>query len=350
MTTQPLDAVIAWVDGDDPAHAAKRNLYLARTGRNLSSHAFSASRFSDRGEIYYCIASILKHASFIRRIYLVTDGQTPRHLADFARSGICEPDRIVLVDHKEIFRGYEQYLPTFNSLTIEAVLWRIPGLSENFLYLNDDFFINAPTSPDDFVSEDGKVVVYGRVGPNFLHVARLHLKKLLFAALNRKLYPGFLSAQVRASALLGMKRLVEVGHSPQTLTKSAFRDFFTENPDAVAKQLAPRFRTADQFLPAGVSHHVHLRQGTIEVRPPADAYLKPDNLSPAKLDDIHHERYLFGCIQSLDLFEAHDLKALRDVLAGKFAGFLPDSVLGWMREIDSLGSQPAAKEPQKAHA
>ncbi|TWG67384.1 MULTISPECIES: stealth family protein [unclassified Aminobacter] len=340
MTTKPIDAVIAWVDGDDPAHAAKRGLYLEGNGKAVSTSASAASRFSDRGEIYYCIASILKHAGFIRRIYVVTADQSPRHLADFARAGICEADRIVVVDHKEIFRGYEQYLPTFNSLTIEAMLWRIPGLSENFVYLNDDFFINAPLSPSDFVGEDGKVVVYGRVLPNFHHVARLYLKKVLLSALGRNVYPGFRSAQIRSSTLFGLQQFVEVGHSPQTLTKSVFRDLFEEHPDKLAQQLAPRFRTADQFLPAGVSHHFHLRQGTIEVRPPADAYLKADNLSPAKLDDIRLERYLFGCIQNLEQFAPRDLKALRDVLARKFAGFLPASVLDWMREIDSMASQP----------
>jgi len=340
MTTKPIDAVIAWVDGDDPAHAAKRDLYLAGDGRAISASASAASRFSDRGEIYYSIASILKYAPFIRRIFLVTDQQSPYNLQDFAGAGICAPDRIVVIDHTEIFRGYEQYLPTFNSLTIEAMLWRISGLSENFVYLNDDFFINAPLSPSDFVGEDGKVVVYGQVLPNFHHVARLYLKKVLLSALGRKVYPGFRSAQIRSSTLFGLQQFVEVGHSPQSLTKSVFEKFFAEHPDQLAQQLAPRFRTADQFLPAGVSHNFHLSQGTIDVRPFADLYLKPDNLSEEKFDAIRQEQWLFGCIQSLEQFAPQDLKALRDVLAGKFAGFLPASVLDWMREMDSLGSQP----------
>ena len=34
----------------------------------------------------------------------------------------------------------KKYLPTFNSNVIEAFLWKIPNLAENFIYSNDDTF------------------------------------------------------------------------------------------------------------------------------------------------------------------------------------------------------------------
>ena len=52
-----------------------------------------------------------------------------------------------VVDHREVFAGYEQFLPTFSSRAIESMLWRIPDLSERFLYLNDDFMLLRPVTP-----------------------------------------------------------------------------------------------------------------------------------------------------------------------------------------------------------
>lgn len=50
------------------------------------------------------------------------------------------------VDHKD-FIPYE-YLPTFNSHTIEHNFHRIINLSEHFVVFNDDMFINASITPE----------------------------------------------------------------------------------------------------------------------------------------------------------------------------------------------------------
>jgi hypothetical protein len=73
----------------------------------------------------------------------------------------AELDNIRIVDHREIFRGYERLLPTFNSLAIESMLWRIEGLADRFLYFNDDMMLVASVEPTDFFSIDGKVKLRG---------------------------------------------------------------------------------------------------------------------------------------------------------------------------------------------
>lgn len=52
-----------------------------------------------------------------------------------------------------------RYLPTFNSRSIEMFLHRIPGLSEQFIYSNDDMFPVAPMSEEDFF-RDGNPCMY----------------------------------------------------------------------------------------------------------------------------------------------------------------------------------------------
>ena len=56
-----------------------------------------------------------------------------------------------MITHEEIFQN-KSHLPTFSSPAIECHLHRIPGLSDKFLYLNDDTMFGAPVWPDDFYS------------------------------------------------------------------------------------------------------------------------------------------------------------------------------------------------------
>ena len=79
----------------------------------------------------------------VRTIWLVTDDQVPAAI-DRPKA---EQENIRIVDHREIFRGYEQFLPTFNSYAIETMLWRIDGLADRFLYFNDDMMLVAQARP-----------------------------------------------------------------------------------------------------------------------------------------------------------------------------------------------------------
>ena len=69
----PIDAVILWVDGDDEKHQEKILPYVNKTA-NVNSKKFR-TRFDQVNEIKFTIDSILKYASFVRNIYIVTDEQ-----------------------------------------------------------------------------------------------------------------------------------------------------------------------------------------------------------------------------------------------------------------------------------
>src|SRR5829696_6591355 len=137
-----IDVVIAWVDGADRKHRARRKRYLADPGGDAKPKraAHIEQRFSDNDEIRFCLRSIHNYAPWVRTIWLVTDNQVPAaiHRRRASRHNVH------IVDHREIFRGYEQFLPTFNSLAIETMLWRIEGLADRFLYFNDDMMLVGP--------------------------------------------------------------------------------------------------------------------------------------------------------------------------------------------------------------
>ena len=155
---QELDIVIAWVDGDESLLKQKRARYQKTT--SAASDAISSTRFASNHEIYYNIASILKYVPFCRHIYVVTDQQQPEFIAEFVEQNICAKDKIRIIDHKDIFAGYEQFLPTFNTRSIETMLWNIPELSDYFIYMNDDFFFNQPAVIEDFI-DDKKIIIHG---------------------------------------------------------------------------------------------------------------------------------------------------------------------------------------------
>lgn len=83
----------------------------------------------------------------MRNVYVVTDGQTPAWL-DTDAAGIR------VVDHKEIFAD-PTALPVFNSHAIGTQLHRIPGLSANYLYFNDDVFVGRPVTAEHFFHGNG---------------------------------------------------------------------------------------------------------------------------------------------------------------------------------------------------
>ncbi|MGX1117081.1 hypothetical protein RKD37_002444 [Streptomyces ambofaciens] len=83
----------------------------------------------------------------MRTIHLVTAGQVPAWLD-------TEVEGLNVVDHRDIFSD-PSALPTFNSHAIESQLHHIEGLSEQFLYLNDDVFFGRPLTPGRFFHANG---------------------------------------------------------------------------------------------------------------------------------------------------------------------------------------------------
>ena len=335
---EELDAVITWVDGSDPQHVQKRRGALSTAAYRFarSRNGAEETRFSNLGEIYYCIASILKYAPFIRNIYIVTDNQVPGHIQDFAGQGICDPGRIRIVDHRTIFEGYEEFLPTFNSRSIELMLWRISGLSEDFLYFNDDVFLNGPVSRSDFLDSSGRLVVYGRPRPVWPYLIKYRVKRLKYSLEGRVPPAHFTIAQMHSARLFNLTSYIEVGHTPHLMRRSVFREFFERQPATVRRQLTPKFRTLNQFLPTGLSVHAAFKTGGVELRPRQEVYLKPNRVRPEHVDMIRNERVRFGCAQSLDQASSLELEAFRTVMRNKLRGYLPTSALMWMNQLDRM--------------
>ena len=319
---QPLDIVIAWVDGNDANLQQKRQSYLGQTNAQTE-----ATRYASNNEIYYNIASILKYVPYVRHIYVVTDQQKPAWLDEFEQQGLAAKDQIKIIDHQVLFNGYQQYLPTFNSLSIEMMLWNIPDISPYFLYLNDDFFFNAPSAVEDFVA-DGKVKIYGHWQSNKALKMKFKWRDWLHHKLKKTPKAKYTMAQMLSADVLGLDRYFEIHHRPHVMVQQALAGFFKAHPQLLIEQIEPRFRSFYQLLPVGLSNHLCIQQQQASLLPDVQiAYLKNAEGIGAFKQALQQSDIPYGCVQSLDQFAPEQRQQVIEALNDKFKGYLPQSLL-----------------------
>lgn len=243
-----IDAVITWVDGDDPAHRAKRQRHQPHAGRN--ANAVNPHRWACNDELGYCLRSIANHAPWIGRIWIITDAQAP----DLSRLPADLVARVRIVDHLTLFAGHQHALPTFNSLAIETLLWRIPGLAERFVYFNDDVFLTGPLAPGD---------VFHGAAP-VLRGAWVDQSAIAADPASRD-DPALLNAltQINAASLAGFSadHLFRAAHVVHPLRRSVLAGLYDQHHAAFVANLGHRFRCVSQFLPQGLHNHACIAAG-----------------------------------------------------------------------------------------
>ena len=132
-----IDLVIAWVDDSDEEWIKEKNKY---SNKKIDVEN-SIIRYRDLGTLKYLFRGIEKFAPWINKIHFVTYGHIPKWLN-------VENPKINIVCHKDYID--EEFLPTFSSRPIELNLHRIKGLSDKFIYFNDDMFFIDKVKPSDF--------------------------------------------------------------------------------------------------------------------------------------------------------------------------------------------------------
>ena len=137
-----MDAVITFVDGNDP--------FWKKDYESFTNVPVMEKRFRDWGTLKYLLRGIEQMMPFVRNVFLVVShpSQVPVWV---------NQDNLTIVLHRDIIP--EDYLPTFNSTTIEMFLHRIPGLDEQYLYFNDDMFPVSECKETDFF-RDGKPLIF----------------------------------------------------------------------------------------------------------------------------------------------------------------------------------------------
>jgi len=138
LSNKKVDIVYAWCDNSDEQFRTKLNRLKATSGQNTSS-SNDNFRYQQMGEIKLSLLSVQKYFHQVNNVYIVTNQQQ-------FDTGFLKPafqEKIKFVDHTEIMPTSLTEKGVFNSNLIETFVWKIPGLSECFLYFNDDVMLGA---------------------------------------------------------------------------------------------------------------------------------------------------------------------------------------------------------------
>ncbi len=267
LNSFPIDIVYTWVDGSDTDWIQEKESWHSRFFTDLIQELDNPAgdqRFRQNDELFFSLLSVLKFASWARKIFIVTNGQRPAWLPR-------DLDRLKVVTHDQLID--REHLPTFNSHVIESSLHKISGLSEHYVYFNDDILLNKVVRPQTFFNSPG--ISYAFLGvtapPSSFEISEENntwtnvnlgsmnlLIESLEVALNGK------TLDDTAKSYLVRKRLPTFpGHNPHPQLKSRLIRLEKDYEQQLKKLRNNRFRTnSDISLASSLQIFAGLLDGT----------------------------------------------------------------------------------------
>ena len=138
LRKEPIDVLIKYIDLKDP---------------NLERNKIKQiKKDEDNDELKYCLRSILKNIPWIRKIFILM----PNNNVKFLKNQKQIKEKIIFVKDKDLI-GFD----SASIYTFQFNLWRMKkyGMSENFILMDDDYFINYPINKSElFYEENNKIV------------------------------------------------------------------------------------------------------------------------------------------------------------------------------------------------
>ena len=237
---EKIDFVVTWLDSNDPEWQKQYECY--KTGVQGDK---GEARFREMNIFQYWFRAVERYAPWVNKVYLVTNGKFPNWINK-------DNPKLVLVKHEDYIP--KEFLPTFNSCTIELHFHRIKGLSEHFVYFNDDMLLNGPVTPD-YYFKDGipcdlnketcfNVPIYTRTDRFSIYMSMLsnigivnaHFNRWKTACKSPKRWFGLhLGIKGLIMSCMLMKQRLFVGfsnyHTEQAYLKSTFEDVWEKEPE-----------------------------------------------------------------------------------------------------------------------
>lgn len=236
--SKPIDIVYTWVNDKDTNWKEEKNNYLKDTSGDNT--AVSDSRFTNRDELKYSLRSVEMFTNFVNHIYIVTADQVPEWLD-------LKHPKITIVSHKDIMD--KAYLPTFNSHAIEANLHKIKGLSEQYIYMNDDVFFGKQVIPEMFFTSSGK--------------SKMFLSEHTYIPLQYKDKPllPIDNSAIKIKKLLEEKYHVNINkkfhHAPFPVVKSVMKKMSDEYQQVFTQTSQARFRGEKDLSTCSFMYHYY---------------------------------------------------------------------------------------------
>lgn len=244
-----IDFVIAWVDGADESWLAERRKYQAEKNRDDG-----VSRYRDWENLKYWFRGVEKFAPWVNNIYFVTWGHLPKWLD-------TRHPKLKIVNHKDYIP--KEYLPTFSSHPIELNFHRIQGLSQEFVYFNDDMFLIRETVPEDFfknglprdccietaLAQDDIDNPFAHILMNNAAVINMHYSKrqVIRKNLGKWFHPAYKSMLLRNVLMLPYQEFssFKYTHLPSAFLKSTFDEVWEAEGRVLDRVCRNRFRSPE---------------------------------------------------------------------------------------------------------
>ena len=288
-----IDAVITWVDGDDEGWRASFEHHRGIEQPDArDDHAAHPSRYTSHDELRYLLRSIWMHAGWVRRIFVVTADQQPDWL--------IPDERLVLVSHRDLLPA--DALPTFNSHAIESRLHHIDGLSEHFIYFNDDMFLGRALRPEQFFTPNG----LSRFFDSDARIPDDTGAPALAADTAARRGRAIIEAE------FGTTVTHKLHHAPYALRRSVMAEVEERFAEVVSATTRSRFRHPnDLSIPSAFAHHYAFMTGRAV---PGDLRIAYENLGSRKLG-LFLDRIRLGadaevfCINETERWETSETRA-----------------------------------------
>ena len=216
-----VDYVITYVDGSDKEWVKEFNEYTE--SKIIPSES---ERFRSWDNLKYNLRCVYEYLPFIRNVYLVVSGES--QVPDWV-----DRTNVKVIYHEDIIP--KKFLPVFCSTTIEMFLGFIPGLSETFLYANDDTFVLKKCTAEDFFIEGKPVLNLAASNNTYNRTSQYELQ------LNNSL-----KLAKKASGKDTPYRKVMPKHSINALTVSSYKNVWASCKSDIEKQCT-RFRGDDSY-------------------------------------------------------------------------------------------------------
>ena len=331
----PIDFVVTWVDNTDSAWLTEKKKYEQQLGVAACQENNGEERYRDWDFFRYWFRAVEKYAPWVRNVYLVTYGHIPKWLNTSA-------PKLRVVNHEDFIP--DKYLPVFSCNPIELNLYRIEGLSEHFVYFNDDMFLNKPVIPEDFF-RGGKPNYAALANPirNDSNCGFDHMRFTTIGLVNReftneisfimKEHPERWFAKQYGVQIIHNLRAFDDGYLPGMafshlgvpFRKSMMSRAWEDIPSELDQTSRHRFRTDKDVIHQVFSLWEMLKGEFCPVA--LEHYGKLFSVSMGKkneiIDAIQNEKYRMICINDNESVSHEDYLMLKEEICKAFEQVLP---------------------------
>lgn len=325
-STNDIDFVVTWVDMNDSAWLKEFLQYSGKTETEVNG--VTDARFRDYGFFRYWFRGVEKFAPWVRKIHFVSNGQLPEWLD-------TSNPKLNLVKHEDYIP--KEFLPIYNSTVIERYMHRIPGLSERFVYFNDDFYIIRHVTPERFFKNglpcDIAVFQYNpswsqwykKLKNNIQLINRHFDKREVLKKYHEKWFSPLYGGKVKMNYLMQPFRkfiTLRTHHNAQPYLKGTFEEVWNAANKELTETSFFRFRDSHDYSPE-LFRTWQICKGNFEpYNTYQDTKMFPLLIKPRQaIKAIRNQEYTLICLN--DNIRIKNYEALMHSLHEAFESILP---------------------------